>query len=484
MDQPKSASGTPDDAPPADERSGTTDAPDGATRDHEAAEAPESTDQSHEAAVAPEGSPQVEGTVEVRDPASGATGEVAPHSAAPHSPASHTPAIAAASATPPDRRLRATILAFAVALVATLAAYVAINGASLRTSGEPRTYDISKMTVPRGTATRDGDVLVAKTPGADVLIVALRTDFRARELSAVAWDATDIPPDADVRLLFNSDYRPRVVQNRVLAVEDGRVQPISMTGDPDWLGTITGLALAVRAPGATIRVRGVTAKPNTASQLVGDRVREWLRFEPWGGTSINEITGGAQAQRLPLPLVVVVAALLAFGALALVRRLAPSRLPGTLATLAAGVFVVAWAVLDARWTANLARQNVQTIERYAGKDAAGRARAAEDGDLYRFIEKARAAMPADPQRVLVLSAAHYHRGRAGWHLLPHRAMWLPAIDAAPQAGTLRTGDYLLVWHDTHARFDPSSGRLVFDNGVTLPAKPVFAEGAGAVYAIL
>ncbi len=432
-------------------------------------------------AGSPEG-PETAAGAAAENAASATSPPVQPSSATIPPPHDGTPS----AATPPPRDITraATIVAFAVALLAALALYVAINGASLGSSGAARTYDISTMTVPRGTATRDGDALVAKAPAADVLIVALRTDFRARELSAVAWDVSDVPPGADVRLLFSSDYRPRAAQNRVLAVEDGRVQPISMTGDPDWLGNITGLALAVRAPGATIRVRGVTAKPNTAAQLVGERVREWFRFEPWTGTSINEITGGAQAQTLPLPLAVAFATLLAFGALVLVRRLAPARLPATLATLAAGVFVVGWALLDARWTANLARQNLQTLERYAGKDAAGRALAAEDGDLYRFIEKAKAALPAAPQRVLVLSPAHYHRGRAGWHLLPHRAMWLPAIDAAPQAGALRPGDYLVVWNDAHARFDPTAGRLAFDNGVTLQAMPLLVEGAGAVYAIL
>ncbi len=415
-----------------------------------------------------------------------APGSTAPENeatpAAPAPPAA--PAQTADAAPPRGITLVAIVLAFVVGCAVALAAYVAINQGTFRSTGQAQVYGIAKMSVPRGTAKRDGDTLVVQAPAADVLIVSTPSDFRARELAAIDWSVEDVPAGADVRLLFTSDYRPRLVQNRPLAVEDGRVQTIVLSGDRDWIGKITGLSTAVRAPGATIRVRGVTAKPQTALQLVGDRAREWFRFEPWNGTSINSVTGGAPSQNLPLPIPVAIASLLGLAALALARRFAPARLPGTLASIAAGMFVLAWTVLDVRWTANLARQNIATLEHYGDKDAAGRADAAEDGDLYRFIETARAALPADPQRIVVLASAHYYRGRAAWHLLPHRVMWSPANDAAPPRGALRTGDYLVVWQDGHVRFDGTDGRLRFDNGVDLPAKLVAGEGSRAVYAIL
>lgn len=425
----------------------------------------------------PAGHPETVETATATTPAA-STNAVADESG----PATAGPANAARRS--PVAMLAAIVLAFALGSAVALAAYVAINSGKWIGAGTPQTLDTATMSVPRGSAKRDGATLVAQAPANDVLIVALPTSFLARELSAVAWDVDDVPPGADVRLLFNTDYKPRAVQSRALVVEEGRVQPISLAGDPDWIGRITGLALAVRAPGAAIRVRGVTVKPQTASQLIGDRAREWFRFEPWNGTSINSVTGGAQAQSLPLPVAVTIAALIALAALAVVRKLVSARMPRELVAIAAGLFVVGWAVLDLRWTVNLARQNAATLERYGGLDAEGRALAAEDGDLARFLEKAKAAMPVEPQRVVVLSSAHYYRGRAGWHLMPHRAMWAPTVDAAPAGGTLRTGDFLVVWQDTHARFDAGSGRLRFDNGVDLPAKLVLADGDGAVYAIL
>ena len=324
---------------------------------------------------------------------------------------------------------------------------------------------------------------MAGATGNDVLIVAVKTDFRARDLGTVAWDIAGLPTGADVRLLFSSDYTPKRAHNRPLAVEDGVIRPLTLAGDRDWLGRITGLAIVVRAPGATLRIHNVTVKPLSLAQLLGDRIGEWFRFEPWTGTSINAVVGGTAAQSLPLPVPLTIAALLALGIAAVARRFAPARIAHGVPALAALVFVIAWAVLDVRWTANLARQVAVTVDRYGGKSAEERALAAEDADLVAFLDRAKALLPADPQRVVVLAEAHYFRGRAGWHLLPHRAMWEPALDAPPAPGVLRAGDFLVVWQRPGTQFDRANGRVRFDNGVELPASLLLADRGSAVFAI-
>jgi hypothetical protein len=377
-----------------------------------------------------------------------------------------------------------SIAAFAIGIMLVLAAYVVVNDGSLRASSEPKTWGAEKMSVARGTGKLEGNVLVARAPANDVLIVSVPTDFRARDLSAVAWDLVDVPAGAAVRLLFQSDYTPRRVHNRPLSVEDGRVLPASLAGDTEWLGRITGLAVVVSVPGATVRVRGVTAKSQGAAQIVRDRSGEWFKLETWTGTSINAVNGGAAAQSLPLPLVVTVAALIALAALAAIRHFAPAGFPRGTISIATVLFLLAWAVLDVRWTVNLARQIADTLGRYGGKDATERARAAEDGDLVAFLDKAKALLPAEPQRIVVLAQAHYFRGRAGWHLLPHRALWEPARDLPPHAGLLRAGDFVVVWQRPGAQFDLASGRLRFENGVDLPAKLLLSGRDAAVFAIL
>jgi hypothetical protein len=384
---------------------------------------------------------------------------------------------------PRDFTVVATVVAFVLGCALVVAGYVAINGGVLFAAASPATYDAARMNVPRGLGRLEGGVVTALAPPNDVLIVAVATDFRARDLATIVWDVTGLPADADVRLLFNSDYTPRRVHNRPLTIEDGRIRPIALTEDRDWLGRITGLALAVRSPGATIRVRSVSAKPLSLGQLLSDRSREWFRDEPWTGTSINSVTGGAPAQNLPLPIPLMLAALVAFALVALVARLVPSRFRRGIVPIAVIAFALAWALLDLRWTANLGRQVAVTLDRYGGKDTAERSLAAEDGELAAFVDKAKALLPPDPQRVLVLAQAHYFRGRAGWHLLPHRVAWEPVRDVAPAPQMLRPGDYVLVWRRPGAQYDAVNERVRFDNGVELPAKALLVDRGSALFAI-
>jgi hypothetical protein len=83
----------------------------------------------------------------------------------------------------------------------------------------------------------------------------------------------------------------------------------------------------------------------------------------------------------------------------------------------------------------------------------------------------------------VLAEAHYFRGRAAWHLLPHRVWWEPARDVAPAPGMLRPGDYVLVWRRPGAQFDAARGSVRFDNGVEVAATALLVERGSALFAV-
>ena len=167
----------------------------------------------------------------------------------------------------------------------------------------------------------------------------------------------------------------------------GKLLPVTLAGDPNWVGRITGLALAIRGPlPQPLRICGVVAKPVDRDAL-RDRVAEWIEFEFFNGTTINTVTGGAEVQELPLPGV-------ARGRALPRRRVswyARAR-AGNVACLrrSAALFVIASLVARRAWTWNLARQAEQTSAKYAGKDWHARHLAAEDGPLFAFIEKVRA----------------------------------------------------------------------------------------------
>lgn len=206
-----------------------------------------------------------------------------------------------------------------------------------------------------------------------------------------------------------------------------------------------------------------------ALDVLTDRVREWLAFEGWTGTSINTVTGGADVQELPLPLLLAVAIGLATLLVVVVRQLRPDRVVPRPAVVLVALFVFAWIVLDARWTWNLARQAQATISEFAGKTWREKRLGADDGPVFEFIEKAREVMPKTPARVFVVADAHYFRGRAAYHLYPHSAFYHPTSNVMPAASALRPGDWLLVFQRKGVQYDAERKSLRWDDNQTASA---------------
>jgi hypothetical protein len=348
-----------------------------------------------------------------------------------------------------------------------------------------RFFGANTLVMARGSAVREGDELVIahEGPGGDT-IVSVVTDLRSADYPVIAWVAIDVPESAQVALLWHSDYEPAQMRKLPVRVVSGRLLPVSVVTDPHWVGRIGGLALAIHG-GLTqpIRLRGVIAKPADAKETVVDRVREWIALEPWTGASINTVTGGADVQDLPLPLLLVAAVAIGAGALIWSFRRRLHVIAPSLAIVIGAMFVVAWFVLDARWTFNLIREARESALRYGGKDWRGKHLAAEDGPLFEFIEKARKLMPAATARVFVLADAHYYRGRAAFHLYPHNVWYDPYSNTVPPVDRLRTGDYIVVYQRKGVQYDAAGQRLRWDGGAVVPVELKLVDGGGALFVV-
>ena len=80
------------------------------------------------------------------------------------------------------------------------------------------------------------------------------------------------PEQANLRLLWRTDYAPGKLNSVPLTVASGRLLPATLARDPNWIGRIRGIALLVQGPlSSPFRVRGVAAKPLGAFEIAGDR---------------------------------------------------------------------------------------------------------------------------------------------------------------------------------------------------------------------
>ena len=367
---------------------------------------------------------------------------------------------------------------------------VALGYAAIATPGawfprqEPVAWSARQLTLVRGAGGLVGDELVLTAGGPDgSVLISLDSDLRSDQYPGIAWAAIDVPEGADLRLLWRSDVAPTRVNSARIPVESGRPLPLVLADNPAWVGRVKGLALFVGTRlDKPLHVRGVVAKPMGALDVLGDRAREWLAYEAWTGESVNEITGGADVQDLPLPLFAAAAGALAVALWALWTRFARRSfawLPfAVLAAFAAGT-----AVLDARFSWNLARQAAETSARYRNLDLREKHLAAEDGPLFAFVEKARTVLPAAPARVFVAADAHYLRSRAAYHLYPHNVFHDPGRDAMPRTDLLRPGDWLVVYKRRGVQYDSATKRLRWDGGASVAATLALAGEGAALFRV-
>lgn len=384
------------------------------------------------------------------------------------------------------RPWRAALVLGALSLIACVLGYlvIAVPGAWFP-DASPMTWTAKDLRLAEGSAALANDefVVTAAHPRTGIALVTVQTDFRARDYPAIAWSAIDLAESADVQMVWRTDYAPLKINTISVTVASGRLLPVVTANDPNWVGRITGLALSIRGPIVQpVRLRGVVAKPMGIAGVIADRVREWLAFEGWTGTSINTVAGGADVQDLPLPLLLAIAIAIAAAVwLAWAwRTRSAMHFPAALAVL----FVASWMLLDVRWTWNLARQVRETAVQYATKDWHERRLAAEDGALFAFIEKVRERLPAQPVRVFMLADAHYYRGRGAYHLYPHNVYFDPWQNVAPPLSKLHAGDYVVVYQRRGVQYDPAQKHLRWDGGAPLSAELLFAERGGALFRIL
>jgi hypothetical protein len=145
--------------------------------------------------------------------------------------------------------------------------------------------------------------------------------------------------------------------------------------------------------------------------------------------------------------------------------------------------LVAWLLLDARWTWNLANTVAATGAQYAGKDWRAKHLAADDGALFAFTEKVRSRLPDKPARVFIVADAHYFRGRAAYHLYPHNVFHDPYRNDVPPADRLRAGDWIVVYQRRGVQFDRGQQMLRWDGGATVPVELVLTDAGAALFRV-
>lgn len=392
----------------------------------------------------------------------------------------------AASAAP--RRyatLGRTALLLAGSTLACIIAYLAFAvPAAWFPSATAVAFPAARLTVTRGAGQVIGDELVIQSAGpGNLTVVSVVTNLRSSDYPVISWIAIGLPERTDAQLVWRTTYASERMSGKRVAVEAGRLLPVTVADDPQWIGTITGVALAIRGPlQQPIRIRGMVAKPMSAMEVLQDRAREWFAFESWTGTSINTLNGGAELQGLPLPLLLACIVALAVAAAYALWAWRPSLLGVSLPPVIAFCFIAAWLLLDLRWTGNLVQQTRATATQFGGKSSREKHLASEDGALFAFVERAKEVLPPTPVRVFVASDPQYFRLRAAYHLYPH-SVYSPRGEELPRASDVKPGDWFLVYGRRGIQFDPARHSLRWGDNQTVTADAKLVESGAALFLV-
>jgi hypothetical protein len=386
---------------------------------------------------------------------------------------------------PPRARRVALSIFLASAMICTFVYLSATVQGSWFSSAKALHWTPRELSVTEGSAQLRSDGLAVRPSNATHPVrIAVNTSLRAADYPVIAWETTGVSDDAEAAVLWQNEYEPGRVFNQRVDVEAGRVQPISLVQNKKWVGRISGIALAVRGNFfEPMVVRGAIAKTMSPREVLGDRVSEWFTFEPWSGTSINTLTGGADMQDLPMSFMFAVVLALAALNYLVFARWWPGRVGGWRPVIIGAMFLGAWFALDARWLWNLARQVSVTAGLYAGKSWHERHLAADDGAVFAFIDKVRVKLPPPPARIFVVADEHYFRDRSAYHLYPYNVFFDPWQNTMPPASALRPGDFVVIYQRRGLQYDAAQQQLHWDGGAPVGAELLLADADAAMFRI-
>ena len=304
--------------------------------------------------------------------------------------------------------------------------------------------------------------------------------LEALRICGQGWDNA-----AGVHLVWLNHQAAGRPAEQTLELNDG-CNAIDMRDNADWAGLLTGIGLQLQAPFAgPVTLTTMTVHPGALppARLLQRLWQDWFSDRGWQGTSIHFVTVGEYYPLLSLTLCLAAWAGLSLGLYALLVRLRTREMALGLA----GLGLLFWLAWDARWQWALAERAQQTRQQLAGKTSQDKLRV-YDGQLVDFIEAVKQQLPAEPQRIFIVSedALKTPRTRSHYHLLPHNANSFGVLPPPPEL--IESGDYVLVMgRHSQLLYGGPRGREVLAWGAEqqhrVPVRPLLGDRQGALFQV-
>jgi hypothetical protein len=191
---------------------------------------------------------------------------------------------------------------------------------------------------------------------------------------------------------------------------------IDLAEDSRWRGQITEIGLIFYADGdRPVEFYGLQLLPYSLPAQLSKLARDWCETTTWSQRSVHWLQAGARQAAIPLPLLMTAwVAIAMLGATLAIGRNSAA-LPGALLCA-----VLAWLVLDLRWTANSIAQARTTLDTYPPASASF-LRFGDDSYTRQLVDRARAELDQPGHRTIIMAEdqrMRFQMLRAKYHALP------------------------------------------------------------------
>jgi hypothetical protein len=256
------------------------------------------------------------------------------------------------------------------------------------------------------------------------------------------------------------------------------VRWINLDATPGWQGTVREVGIVFYSDGGRpVELRGLEVRSQSLGAQLAKLAGEWRETSYWSQKSVHWLPAGAPSPSISLPLLmaawVVVTALRALT----IGRRTPDAFTGALLCA-----VIAWGLLELRWSANGLVQAGATVAEYPLASAEYLA-FGDDEQTARLVELAQPAIGQTYKRTVIAAEdpdMRFQMFRAKYHALPASAL---VHDGPLESAPVRIGDYLLVLNKRYAEAGHKSASaaeyaavLLREQGIA--ARPVLDEPEG------
>ncbi|HVH34642.1 MAG TPA: hypothetical protein VM847_11100 [Tahibacter sp.] len=331
-------------------------------------------------------------------------------------------------------------------------------------------------------AQTDGSALAVETADDNdgALLVRSVDIVDAAQWPVLRYRFTELAPTLELALVYRRADSPGDVRTIPLTRPRGEIGSIDLSREAEWRGAISEIGFAVyplaqSVPAARafrpFRLESAEFWSPSWSGRLAAVATEWSGRRAWSLMSVSALgpDSGAVRTRSPV-LLLAVGLVLTF---VLLRQFAPGRSRQILQIMAVAA-IIAWVLLDLRWSLSLADRHAATRLVYAGLDWQERQRQLPDADLLDTAQRVRTALReagVDPDRVrlLVDADSDFVRARLIYHLAPART---GPVNLVGWDGTTFLSEpvFVAMVVQEPLRYDAEQGLLQIDNDLSLPAR--------------